>query len=183
MLFPGAEATLQASGPFPGEGGTKLFSLILVSGYPSLSNEGGVNPTSRTVFTVGVGGVNGIGRHGFNARLEQALLQLDTLLQAGTLVESVKREVLDERDPVHLDVVDLGPELHASRLFPPDDGTDVVLVHAHDPIAYLLPVKQSCLLVENFLDDRETLVETQGQSRFFPSLAKHLFHLPDLFSK
>ena len=178
MLFPSAEATLQASGPFPGEGGTKLFSLILVSGHPSLSNEGGVNPTSRTVFTVGVGGVNGIGRHGF-----KALLQLDTLLQAGTLVESVKREVLDERDPVHLDVVDLGPELHASRLFPPDDGTDVVLVHAHDPIAYLLPVKQSCLLVENFLDDRETLVETQGQSRFFPSLAKHLFHLPDLFSK
>ena len=44
MLFPGAEATLQASGPFPGEGGTKLLSLVLVSGRPSLSNEGGVNP-------------------------------------------------------------------------------------------------------------------------------------------
>ena len=183
MLFPGAEATLQASGPFPGEGGTKLLSLVLVSGRPSLSNEGGVNPASRAVFTVGVGGVNGIGRHGFNARLEQALLQLDTLLQPGPLVESVKREVLDERDPVHLDVVDLGPELHASRLFPPDDGTGVVLVHAHDPAAYLLPVKQSCLLVENFLDDRETLVATRDQSRFFPSPAKHLFHLPDLFSK
>ena len=74
--------------------------------------------------------MNGIGRHGFNVRLEQALLQLDTLLQAGTLVGSVKREVLDERDPVHLDVVDLSSELHVSRLFSPDNGTDVVLIHA-----------------------------------------------------
>ena len=93
-------------------------------------NEVAVNPASRAVFTVGVGDVNGIGRHGFNARLEQALLQLDTLLQPGTLVESVKREVLDERDPVHLDVVDLSSELHVSRLFSPDNGTDVVLIHA-----------------------------------------------------
>lgn len=100
----------------------------------------------------------------------------------GTFVKSVKRETLDEIDPVYLSVVDFRPELDASRFLSPDDGTNVVLGNAYDPVTYLLPGKQSCLLVEYSLDDRETLVELRGLFQFFTSLACNSFICPTCFS-
>ena len=59
------------------------------------------------------------------------LMAFDTMLGPRPLAEGVERQLLDERDFVHHDVVALRAELHALRLHAPDDRLHIWLRHAH----------------------------------------------------
>ncbi len=57
--------------------------------------------------------------------LGEFLLILNALFETHALVEGLEGMMLDERDAVNLDVVDLGPELDPLVFLSPYDGTDV----------------------------------------------------------
>lgn len=61
------------------------------------------------------------------------------MLQTRPLVEGVERQFLNERYPIHLDVVVLRAELHLLHLLAPDDGHHVRIGHAQYPVGNAFP--------------------------------------------
>ena len=80
--------------------------------------------------------------------------------------------MLDERDPVNLDVVDLRAELDRFGFLAPDDRANVRFIHAHDPVAYFLTGEQRFLLFQHSSNDGETLSKTGGKRQAFSRLGE-----------
>ena len=82
----------------------------------------------RSIFPVFVGGVNGIGCNSLNLPSNEPLVQVDTFLQANTLVKRIERKMFDKGNSNYLYIVDFGSELDTPGFLSTDNGTDVVLV-------------------------------------------------------
>ena len=71
--------------------------------------------------------------------------------------------VIDERDAVYLDVVDLGPELYALVLLAAYNRADIRPVDTDDAVLHFLSVEVVPLLAEYFSDCQDAFVLFGGQ--------------------
>jgi len=92
----------------------------------------------------------------------ELLLHADAVLQAYTFVESLEREVFDERYAVYLYVVDLRAELDGLCFLASYNGTYIMAVNADDAVPDLLPYKHFLFLHKNLSDDGKTLLLILG---------------------
>lgn len=96
---------------------------------------------------VPVGGVDGIRPGQPCLGLRKSLPLEDGIHKTVALMEGIEVKVFDETDSVDLELVDLGPELYRFDFLAPHDGTDVVLVEAHDTVLGLLTVMEVGVLL------------------------------------
>ena len=96
--------------------------------------------------------------------IHELLLHADTVLQAYTFVESLEREVFDERYAVYLYVVDLRTELDGLCFLASYNGTYIMTVNADDAVPDLPAFKQLLFLYKNLSDDGKTLLVILGIS-------------------
>ena len=84
-------------------------------------------------------------------------MQLQAVRQPRPLVEGIERQLLDEGESVHKDVVALRPELYTPDLLPSHYRSHVGLADAHYPVFHALPgfvpVKVPLLLTVHPRDD------------------------------
>lgn len=111
MLFLSTETSFQSGCPFLAELGTKLLSLLLILCGLSFSDERGRYPMRRTISPVFIGSVNGISCNSLDLLSHEPLVQVDTFLQADTLIKRIERKMFDEGNPVYLYIVDFGTKL------------------------------------------------------------------------
>ena len=114
-------------------------------------------PVFRTELPVGIIGIYGIGSHTSYPYIHQLLLDTDTFLQAYTLIESLEREVFDERYSVYLYIIDLCTELDGFGFLASYDGTYIMAVDADDAITDFSAFKHFLFLYKNLSDDGKTL--------------------------
>lgn len=133
--------------------------LVLVFWLGAFAYKVGGDGVGGAVGAVLVGGVDGVRAHTLDFDASQALLIFNAFF-----VECLKRDVLDERDAVYLDVVALGSELHTLVLFAADNGADVWPVDAHDAVFHFLVVKQVLLLAQHLFAGQKTFVLLGGQN-------------------
>ncbi len=107
MLLLCAEAAFKPGGPFFGEFTSEnLFSRIHPMAALPLRTKDVDIPYFVQNFLVGIIGIYGIGQpRNLTPHIHELLLHADTVLQAYTFVESLEREVFDERYAVYLYVV------------------------------------------------------------------------------
>ena len=94
--------------------------------------------------------------------IHELLLHADAVLQAYTFVESLEREVFDERYAVYLYVVDLRTELDGLCFLASYNGTYIMTVNADDAVPDLLPYKHFLFLYKNLSDDGKTFLVILG---------------------
>ncbi len=81
-------------------------------------------------------------------------------------MEGIKADVLDEVDPIDLDLVDLGPELNGLVFFASDNRPEIVLGQRDDPVFRLdALVKELLLLLKN------------GVNRLYPMIISQAYGL------
>ena len=164
MFLVVAEASLQAAGPFLGDGPGQFFPLLFMFSGPSLPLEVGTDAVPRGEPAVPVGGIDGIGPGDLYLGPGHSLDIEDGLAEPYALVEGVERKVLDEPDAAHLELVHLGPELHGLFLLAPDYRPDVGPVQADD--AALGPhavVEQRVLLFPRLLGRGPSHILVHGE--------------------
>ena len=103
--------------------------VILILGLGTFSCKTGGDTVFRAVLPVLIVGVDCISSDLPDIDSGEFLLILNALFETHTLVEGLEGMMLDERDAVNLDVVDLGPELDP-----------LVLLAAHCHFSTLLPI-------------------------------------------
>ncbi|RGR99990.1 hypothetical protein DWY20_01425 [Phocaeicola coprocola] len=86
------------------------------------------------------------------------MLHTNTALQAYTLIESLERDVFDERYAVYLYIIDLRTEFDGFRFLTSYDGTHIMTVNADDTVTDLTAFKHFFFLYKNFSDDGKTLL-------------------------
>ena len=128
MLLLSAEAAFKPGGPFFGEFTSENLSQGFIPGRPSLAYKGCGYSIFCTELSVGIIGIYGIGSHASYPHIHELLLHADTVLQAYTVVESLEREVFDERYAVYLYVVDLRTELDGLCFLASYNGTYIMTV-------------------------------------------------------
>lgn len=116
------------------------------------------NAIFGAVTTVGVGGVYCIHADAGDLHSGQRLLIFNALAQARSFVESLEGMVLDERDSVNLNVVDLGAELDPFVLFATHYGAEIRSVDADDTVLHFLFIEEVGLLLMYQTDCRDTFV-------------------------
>ena len=159
MLFLSTETSFQSGCPFLAEFGTKLLPLLLILCGLSFSDERGRYPMRCTIFPVFIGSINGIGCNSFDLLSHEPLVQVDTFLQADTLIKRIERKMFDEGNSIYLYIVDFGSELDTPGFLSTDNGTDVVLVDTDYPVLDLPVLKQLLLLDQNLsYDGKSTLI-------------------------
>ena len=134
MLLLSAEAAFKPGGPFFGEFTSENLPQGFIPGRPSLAYKGSGYSIFRTELSVGIIGIYGIGSHASYPHIHEFLLHADAVLQAYTLVESLEREVFDERYTVYLYVVNLCTELDGLCFLASYDGTYIMTVDADDAV-------------------------------------------------
>ena len=164
MLLLSAEASFKPGGPFFGEFTSEHLPQGLILCLPSLAYEGSGYPIFRAELSVGIIGIYGIGSHASYPHIHELLLHADTVLQAYTFVESLEREVFDERYAVYLYVVDLRTELDGLCFLASYNGTYIMTVNADDAVPDLPAFKQLLFLYKNLSDDGKTLLVILGIS-------------------
>lgn len=155
--------------------------LPLLLGPFALLNERGMDAVRRTQLTIGVAGIAGIAAYLLHIHSEQPLVHLDAVRDSRPFIEGIERQLLNERYPIHQDVIALGSKLNTLHFLAPHDGPHVRLVHAHDPVrdtlAGIAATEVIVLLAVHRGDDcyclRLSLVE-QSRSGVLT------FHLPHL---
>ena len=130
MLLLSAEASFKPGGPYFGEFPSEHLPQGLILCRPSLAYEGSGYPIFCTELSAGIIGVYGIGSHASYPHIHKFLLHADAVLQAYTLIESLEREVFNERYAVYLYVVDLRTELDRLCFFTSYNGTYIMTVNA-----------------------------------------------------
>ena len=98
-------------------------------------------------------GVYGIGSHTSYPHVHEFLLHTDTVLQTYTLIESLEREVFDERYAVYLYIVHFCTELNRLVFLSPYDRTYIMAVNADDSVTDLPAFKHFLLLYKDLSDD------------------------------
>ena len=164
MLLLSAEASFKPGGPFFGEFTSENLSQGFIPGRPSLAYKGCGYSIFCTELSVGIIGIYGIGSHASYPHIHELLLHADTVLQAYTFVESLEREVFDERYAVYLYVVDLRTELDGLCFLASYNGTYIMTVNADDAVPDLLPYKHFLFLYKNLSDDGKTFLVILGIS-------------------
>ena len=134
MLLLSAEAAFKPGGPFLGEFTSEDLSQGFIPGRPSLAYKGCGYSIFCTELSVGIIGIYGIGSHASYSHIHELLLHADAVLQAYTFVESLEREVFDERYAVYLYVVDLRAELDGLCFLASYNGTYIMTVNADDTV-------------------------------------------------
>ena len=157
MLLLCAEASFKPGGPFFREFTSENLPQGFIPGCPSLAYEGSGYSIFRAELPVGVIGIYGIGCHAFYPYVHELLLHADAVLQAYPLVESIEREVFDERYAVYLYVVYLRTELDGFRFLSSDDGTYIMTVDTDDAVTDLPAFKHFLFLYKNLSDDGKPL--------------------------
>ena len=164
MLLLSAEASFKPGGPFFGEFTSENLSQGFIPGRPSLAYKGCGYSIFCTELSVGIIGIYGIGSHASYPHIHELLLHADTVLQAYTFVESLEREVFDERYAVYLYVVDLRTELDGLCFLASYNGTYIMTVNADDAVPDLPPYKHFLFLYKNLSDDGKTFLVILGIS-------------------
>ena len=80
--------------------------------------------------------------------IHKLLMHTDTILQAYALIECLERDVLDERDPVYLYVINLCTELDRFCLLTPYDRVYVMTVNTDNTVTDLLTFKEFLFLLQ-----------------------------------
>ena len=111
-----------------------------------------------TELSVSVIGIYGIGCNTPYSYVHELLLHTDTVLQAYSLIESLEREVLDERYAVYLYVVNLCTELDRFYFLASHNGTYIMTVNADDAVTDFTSFKQFLLLYKNLSDYGKTFL-------------------------
>ena len=164
MLLLSAEASFKPGGPFFGEFTSENLSQGFIPGRPSLAYKGCGYSIFCTELSVGIIGIYGIGSHASYPHIHELLLHADTVLQAYTFVESLEREMFDERYAVYLYVVDLRTELDGLCFLASYNGTYIMTVNADDAVPDLPPYKHFLFLYKNLSDDGKTFLVILGIS-------------------
>ena len=128
------EGAFHRRGPHPRKVLSHKVFLPLLLGTFALLNEGGMDTVCRTQLAIGVAGIAGVTSYLLHVHSKQPLVHLDAVREPGPFIEGVERQLLDDRDPIHQDVVALRPELDILCFLASDDRSHVRLVHAHDPV-------------------------------------------------
>ena len=162
MLLLSAEASFKPGGPFFGEFTSENLSQGFIPGRPSLAYKGCGYSIFCTELSVGIIGIYGIGSHASYPHIHELLLHADAVLQAYTFVESLEREMFDERYAVYLYVVDLRTELDGLCFLASYNGTYIMTVNADDAVPDLLPYKHFLFLYKNLSDDGKTFLVILG---------------------
>ena len=157
MLLLSAEAAFKPGGPFFGEFTSENLSQGFIPGRPSLAYEGSGYPIFRAELSVGVIGIYRVGRHASNPYTHKFLLHTDTVLKPYPLVESLEREVFDERYTVYLYVVNFCTEFNGFYFLASYDRTYVMTVDAGDAVTDFPTFKHFLFLYKNLSDDGKTL--------------------------
>ena len=123
ILLLSTEAAFKPCGPFFWQLTSEYLSQCLILCRPSLTHKGSGYSIFRTELSVGVIGIYRVGRHASNPYTHKFLLHTDTVLKPYPLVESLEREVFDERYTVYLYVVNLCAELDGLGFLASYDGT------------------------------------------------------------
>ena len=79
-------------------------------------------------------------------------MHTDTILQTYSFIECLERDVLDERDPVYLYVINLCTELDRFCLLTPYDRVYVMTVNTDNTVTDLLTFKEFLFLYKNLSD-------------------------------
>ena len=79
-------------------------------------------------------------------------MHTDTILQAYALIECLERDVLDERDPVYLYVINLCTELDRFYLLTPYDRAYVMTVNTDNTVTDLPAFKEFLFLYKDLSD-------------------------------
>ena len=90
--------------------------------------------------------------------IHELLLHTDTVLQTYTFIESLERDVFDERYAVYLYVVNLCTKLDGFGFLASYDGTYIMTVNADNTVTDLTAFKHFLFLYKNFSDDGKTLL-------------------------
>ncbi len=157
MLLLSAEAAFKPGGPFFGEFTSEHLSQGFFLGRPSLAYKGCGDSIFCTELSVGIIGIYGIGSHASYPHIHELLLLTDAVLQAYTFIESLEREVFDERYAVYLYVVDLRTELDGLCFLASYNGTYIMTVNADNTVPDLPAFKQILFLYKDLSDDGKTL--------------------------
>ena len=165
VLFLVSEASFHHRSPEVADDAPRCADgLVLVFWLGAFAYKVGGDVVCGAVGAVLVGGVDGVRAHTLDFDASQTLLIFNAFFEADSFVECLKRDVLDERDAVYLDVVALGSELHTLVLFAADNGADVWPVDAHDAVFHFLVVKQVLLLAQHLFTGQKTFVLLGGQN-------------------
>ena len=158
MLFLSAETAFKPGCPFLGEFTSENLSQGFILGRPSLAYKGCGYSIFCTELSVGIIGIYGIGSHASYPHIHELLLHADAVLQAYTFIESLEREVFDERYAVYLHVVNLRTELYGLCFLTSYNGTYIMTVNADNTVTDLPAFKQILFLYKNLSDDGKTLL-------------------------
>ena len=109
-------------------------------------------------------GVYGIGSHASYSCIHELLLHADAVLQAYTFIESLEREVFDERYTVYLYVVYLCTELDRFYFLASYNRAYIMTVNADNTVPDLPAFKQILFLYKNLSDDGKTFLVILGIS-------------------
>ena len=164
MLLLSAEAAFKPGGPFFGEFTSENLSQGFIPGRPSLAYKGCGYSIFCTELSVGIIGIYGIGSHASYPHIHELLLHADAVLQAYTFIESLEREVFDERYTVYLYVVYLCTELDRFYFLASYNRAYIMTVNADNTVPDLPAFKQILFLYKNLSDDGKTFLVILGIS-------------------
>ena len=120
----------------------------LANGYAIFSTES----------SIGVVGIYGITCHTSHSHIHGLLLHTDTVLQTYTFIESLERDMFDERYAVYLYVVSLCTEFDGFGFLASYDGAYIMTVNADNTVTYFTAFKHFLFLYKNFSDIGKTLL-------------------------
>ena len=191
MLLLRSERALHRCRPHPRKFPSyKVFLVHFLEGLPPLY-EGGLDFQLLAEVSVCRAGIARVPANLFRIHPEKTPVHLDAVRQPGPFIEGVERKLLNERYPIHQDVVALGAELHVLRLLPSHDRPHIRLAHAHDPVrdalagiaalevVALLAVRRVCLLDIQELCPRT--MDSQLAARLAHQVISLLHALPQQF--
>lgn len=142
-----------------------------IFGFWPLADEVGRDAFFGAVLAVFVVGIYSVHPDALHCNSRQFFLIFNTLLKSCAFVECREGMMLDERDAVNLDVVDLGSELDSLVLLATHYRTDIGAVNADDAVFHFFFIEVVGLLTVDLEDgcDAFVLFCVQGNQRGIPT--------------
>jgi hypothetical protein len=116
-----SKAAFHTCSPLHEEFSCQDLPVIFKFSVPGFAHELDHDFVFAVPLPVGIGGVDVIGRYVRNIT-EKFPAASDRVNQSGTLIKGIKANVFEEVDPINLDHVHLGPELHFLDLLTVNNG-------------------------------------------------------------
>ena len=134
MLLLSPEGSFHCRSPHSCEILPHKVLLPLLLGPLAFLDERSMDTIRCAQLAVCVACIAGVAAYLLYVHSEQPLVHLDTVRESRPFIEGVERQFLNERDPIHQDVVALGSELNILCFLASHDRSHIRLVHAHDPV-------------------------------------------------